>query len=93
VITADHGLRPNLWRGRIGWTPELERLTGGKQTPLVPLIVKVAGSKEGAAYDRPFSSVVESDLVMATLRGELKSAADVAAWIDQRGETAAMRRR
>ena len=93
VITADHGLRPNLWRGRIGWTPELERLTGGKQTPLVPLIIKVAGSKEGAAYDRPFSSVVESDLVMAALRGELKSAADVAAWIDQRGETAAMRRR
>ncbi len=89
VITSDHGLRPDLWRGRMGWTPELERLTGGKQTPLVPLIVKVAGAHDGVAYSQPFSSVVESKLVMAALRGQLKSAADVAAWIDQCGETGA----
>lgn len=84
IITSDHGLRPELWRGRMGWTAELERLTGGKQTPLVPLIVKAAGAHDAVAYDRPFSSVLESDLVLAALKGELKSAEDVAAWIDRR---------
>jgi hypothetical protein len=82
MITSDHGLRPELWRGRMGWTEELERLTGGKQTPLVPLIVKMADEHQAVAYDRPFSSVVQSDLVLAALRGQVKTAADVAAWID-----------
>ncbi len=81
VITSDHGLRPAVWRGRMGWTSELEQLTGGKQSPLVPLIVKVAGARDSLAFDRAFSSVVESEIVFAALQGRLHSARDVAALI------------
>ena len=83
VITSDHGLRPDLWRRRMGWSDELERLTGGIQTPLVPLIVKVAGAREALVFDHPFSSVVESEIVVAALQGQIKSATGVAALIDQ----------
>jgi hypothetical protein len=81
IITSDHGLRPEVWRGRMGWTSELEQLTGGKQSPLVPLIVKVAGAHDAMAFDRSFSSVVESEIVFAALQGRLHSAFDVAALI------------
>lgn len=85
VITSDHGLRPGVWYGHMGWTSELDRLTGGRQTPLVPLIVKMAGQSEAVAYDHPFSSVVESDLILAILQGEIKTHTDVAGWIEKRG--------
>jgi hypothetical protein len=82
LITSDHGLRPDLWRGRMGWTPELEQLTGGRQSESVPFIVKLAGENLGATYERAFSSVVSSDLVLAMLRGDVTTAQSAAAWLD-----------
>jgi hypothetical protein len=82
LITSDHGLRPDLWRGRMGWTDELDRLTAGGQSQTVPFIVKLAGQNHGAAYDRGFSSVVSSALVLAMLSGEVSTAEDVSAWLD-----------
>jgi Sulfatase len=84
VITADHGLRPDVWRGHIGWTEELERLTGGRQSERVPLIVKIAGQNRGVAYDRPFSNVVCGDLSLGILSGEIRSVDDVAGFLDGR---------
>lgn len=86
VITSDHGLRPNLWAGRLGWTPELDRLTGGKQSELVPVIVKLAGQERGATYDRQFSNVVCGDLSLAIVSGQLHSVEDVTAWLNQRAD-------
>ena len=82
LITSDHGLRPDLWRGRMGWTPELEQLTGGRQSESVPFIVKLAGENLGATYERAFSSVVSSDLVLAMLRGDVTTVQSAAAWLD-----------
>jgi hypothetical protein len=84
VVTADHGLRPDVWRGHLGWTEELERLTGGRQSERVPLIVKIAGESHGVAYDRPFSNVLCGDLSLAILNGEIQSTDDVAGWLDGR---------
>ena len=82
LITSDHGLRPDLWRGQMGWTEELERLTGGAQSQTVPFIVKLAGQNRPAVYDRAFSSVLSSELVLAMLGGEVATAEDVASWLD-----------
>jgi hypothetical protein len=82
VITSDHGLRPAVWRGHMGWTDELERLTGGKQNETVPVIVKLAGESRGSVYERSFSNVVCGDLSLAILSGEVKSAGDAAGWLD-----------
>jgi hypothetical protein len=84
LITSDHGLRPDMWRGQMGWTPELERLTAGGQSETVPFIVKLAGQNHGMVYDRPFSSVVSSDLVLAMLCGDVSTPEDVASWLDTR---------
>lgn len=86
VITADHGLRPNVWRGHMGWTDELEHLTSGRQSELVPLIVKLAGQNRALAYERPFSNVVCGDLSLAILGGEIRTADEVAEWLDRRSQ-------
>lgn len=83
VITSDHGLRPALWSGHMGWTAELERLTGGKQSETVPVIVKLAGQDRGVVYDRPFSNVVCGDLSLAILSGQIRTADDVVRWLDE----------
>jgi len=84
IVTSDHGLRPSVWRGHMGWTEELERLTGGRQNPTVPLIVKMAGESRSVVYDRAFSNVVCGDLSLAILSGQVQSVADVAGWLDGR---------
>jgi Sulfatase len=83
LITSDHGLRPDLWRDRMGWTPELERLTAGGQSQTVPFIVKLAGQTHGVVYDAAFSSVLSSDLVLAMLSGEVSTPEGAAAWLDR----------
>jgi hypothetical protein len=84
LIISDHGLRPDLWRDRMGWTPELERLTAGGQSETVPFILKLAGQNHGVVYDRPFSSVVSSELVLAILCGDVSTPEDAASWLDNR---------
>jgi hypothetical protein len=84
LITSDHGLRPDLWRDRMGWTPELERLTAGGQSQTVPFIVKLGGQNHGMVYDPAFSSVLSSELVLAMLSGEVSTPQGAAAWLDSR---------
>jgi hypothetical protein len=84
LIISDHGLRPDLWRGRMGWTPEFERLTAGGQSETVPFILKLAGQSHGVVYDRPFSSVVSSELVLAILCGDVSTPQGAASWLDSR---------
>lgn len=50
----------------------------------VPFVLKLPGQTAGVAYDRPFSALVTHDLVAALLRGELKTAAELTAWLDTR---------
>jgi hypothetical protein len=82
LITSDHGLRPEQWRGRMGWTEELERLTAGGQSQTVPFIVKLAGENHGVVYNHGFSGVVSSELVLAMLRGDVTTPQSATAWLD-----------
>lgn len=83
LISSDHGLRPDVWQGRLGWTDELEKLTAGGQSPIVPFIVKFAGANQPADYHRPFSAVVTGDFLLAVLDGSIANSADAAVWLDQ----------
>jgi hypothetical protein len=87
LITSDHGLRPDLWRGRMGWTEELERLTGGGQSQTVPFILKLGGENHGVVYDRGFSGVVSSELALAALRGDVTTPQSAAAWLNAHSST------
>src|SRR5262249_35675232 len=83
LISSDHGLRPDVWQGRQGWNEELQELTASGQSPLVPFIVKFAGSTTNQNYDRPFSAVVTADLVLDILAGHVTNAGESARWLDE----------
>jgi len=84
LVTADHGLRPGAWIGRVGWTEELDRLTERKPPETVPFILKLAGQKQPVRVERPFSNVAAGDLALAVLGGKITTTEQAAAWMNQR---------
>ena len=87
LITSDHGLRRELWHGHMNWTPEFDRLLASGSSPLVPLILKLAGSHEGVVYDQSFSSVVEGDLALAVIKNEVTTSQQVSEWLARHNST------
>ena len=88
MITADHGLRPGAWAGHMGWTPELDRLTGGQAPLYVPFILHLAGQKQPVEISKSFSNFLCEQLSLAILHGEVTTGAQAAAWLNQRGTAA-----
>jgi|SRR5579863_3716186 len=87
LVTADHGLRPQAWIGRMGWTEELDRLTERQPPETVPFILKLAGQKQPVRVEHAFSNVAAADLALAVLGGKVTTADQAAAWMNQRGLT------
>jgi arylsulfatase A-like enzyme len=83
LVTADHGFRPNMWRGRYGWTQNMERISQ-HASQQVPFILKLAGKRDHVVVDRPFSNIVSGDVATAVLSGQISSAAQAADWIERR---------
>jgi hypothetical protein len=81
LITADHGLRYELWHGHLNWTPQFDQLLANGASPLVPFILKLPGSHEGVVYDSALSSVVEGDLTLAVMAGEVTTPQQVSEWL------------
>jgi hypothetical protein len=81
LITADHGLRPGAWIGRLGWTEELDRLTGRQDPVTVPFILKLPGQTSPAVVEKSFSNVLAADLGLAVLRGTISTSDQAAAWL------------
>jgi Sulfatase len=84
LITADHGFRPDMWRGRYGWTQNMERISAKGTSRLVPFILKLAGKQDHVVVDRSFSNMVSADLAMAVLSGQISTASQAADWIERR---------
>jgi hypothetical protein len=82
LLTSDHGLRPDLWKGRYGWNQQMEELTVGGRSETVPFLLKLAGQREPVEFDKPFSGVVSGDLCLAVLSGEVRTPREAAAWLD-----------
>ncbi len=85
LLTADHGLRPGAWIGRIGWSEELDRLNGRQEPSRVPFILKLPGQDQPALVDKSFSNVGSAELVLAVLSGKISTAPEAVAWMNQRG--------
>lgn len=84
LVTADHGLRPGAWIGRMGWTEELDRLTQRQPPETVPFILKLAGQKQAVRVEHVFSNVAGADLALAVLGGKVATTQQAAAWMNQR---------
>ena len=85
LISADHGLRPALWRGHYSWTEEMDRVTAGGASETVPFIVKPPGRNAPMVYGMPFSNVVTGALNLAILGGQVSTPKQIAAWLDSHG--------
>ena len=81
LLTSDHPLRIGVPRDRP--RPTWERaLQGVKQSSEVPFLLKMAGQKQGLAYDAAMQTIVTKDLLLAILKGEISQPEQAAAWLD-----------
>jgi len=78
LISSDHGLNTSI--------EELLPASGGRRRTdrRVPFLMKLPHQRQPVAYEAPFNTVASCDLVLALLRGELSSTANVIQWMDQR---------
>src|SRR5579884_1317631 len=83
LITGDHGLRPANWTGHLGWTAQLDRLTGGRNPVNVAFLLKMGANEKPVLTHKEFSNVVSGDLSLAILRGEVKNLPEAVQWLDQ----------
>ena len=73
-----------MWRGRYGWTQNMERISEKGASHLVPFILKLGGRRDHIVLDRPFSNIVSSDLAIAVLNGQISTAAQASDWLARR---------
>lgn len=71
VVTGDHGLRPDLWRERPGWSSEEEHLVALRVRESVPLIVHLPGQTEPVSFAEPLNALVLHDLILQWSEGRL----------------------
>jgi hypothetical protein len=70
LFTSDHSYRDS------------ERLDG-KTDYRIPYLLKLAGQKDGAVYDKRFNTVLTSDMLMDVMNGQVRDGASTADWIDR----------
>jgi hypothetical protein len=70
VVSADHFYRNSP-------------LVNGRRDPRVPFIVHYPGDDHRVDYDSEFRTVLTSDLILASLRGEVRSNAEAASFMSQ----------
>ncbi len=82
LITSDHPYRPERWKET--WTSEEANSLNNEQVgQYVPFLLKLPGQKESVTYNRPFNSIIISDLFMALLHHRLSDPKSVVDWLDK----------
>jgi hypothetical protein len=51
--------------------------------PWIPFLLKTPRQTTGLSYAPPFNSVLSQELILAALRGQVRTAEDIAAWLDR----------
>jgi hypothetical protein len=82
LVSSDHPFRVPLWKEDTGLTANEEAATGGRESPYVPFLLKMAGHPQGLPYDAEFNSVLTRELIMAVLAGEVATPPQAAKWLD-----------
>ncbi len=81
LLSADHGLRRDLWAQTPWWSGDEEDAAQGADPRGVPFLVKTAGQKTTLDYTAPIRTIVSRSLIAALLRGQLTNANEVANWL------------
>ena len=82
LVTSDHSWRTEFWRRQLFWTSE-EAAFANRTDHRVPFLLKIAGQKEAMTYEPVFNTVLTHDLLLALLRGKVRTLNSIVSWLDQ----------
>lgn len=83
LVSADHPLRPYEWNYRPTWTAEDREATAGKESPLIPFLLKLPGEKRGVTFQPAFNTVLTHDLLLAALKSKITTPETAVRWLDR----------
>lgn len=90
LVSADHPFRPTSWLAIDPGVPppqaapshEMLRLTHRVWHPYIPFLLKLPGENTGIEYHREFNSVLSANLLLAALKGDIRTTAQAVQWLE-----------
>jgi hypothetical protein len=82
VVSGDHWWRAEVWSRLDSVTQEEAAVAPATPDHRVPFVVKLPGEKEPLAYQSEMNTILTHDLLLAVLRGEVRTPQEAAAWLD-----------
>ena len=83
LVSADHPLRSELWRGWSFWDQELTKATGDRESRYVPFILKLPGQTHQLTYTNQFDALLSQELLWQLLNQQVTTPAEVSTWLSQ----------
>lgn len=85
IVTSDHGLHKERWGPKSVFSIESEVLELIKTNDgQIPFMVRFPHQKNPLRYEKPFSSLLVSDIILHLLNGKIQTAEELADWLDWR---------
>ena len=82
IVSSDHQWRVNTWKeqtkaAKLALTDNDLELTQGVEDPRIPFFVKLKNQKESIVYDKRMNTLISRELILAIMKGEISSPADL----------------
>jgi Sulfatase len=81
IVSSDHSWRIGLWRGQESWTPEEERISGGKYDPRPVLLVHFPGQESAINIASSQPELIEHDIIASMLQNKLNTSDDLVSFL------------
>jgi hypothetical protein len=81
IVSSDHSWRVPIWRTGPDWTKEEEQISQGRFEPRPVFLVHFPGESSGREVRIPLSELVEHEIIAKILKGEMKTADDLGAFL------------
>ncbi len=81
IVSSDHSWRVPIWRTGPDWTKEEEQISQGRFEPRPVFLVHFPGESSGGEVRIPLSELVEHEIIAKILKGEMKTADDLGAFL------------
>ena len=81
LISSDHPLRADEARVLGAWSQEEEGVLGKEKCSYIPFLLKMPGQRRAIQYDGDLGALVSGDLLLAILKGEVKSPEAAIQWL------------
>jgi hypothetical protein len=77
VVSSDHSWRVDDWKKLSDWTPEEQRISGGRFDTRPVLMVHLAGQEQSHVIDHPANAMAVHSILEAMLRGQIHTSIDI----------------